>query len=100
MSERLIRFLDEAHRDLKAGRVFYNHLQQGVGTWFNDSVLADIESLYLYAGIHTRHRGHFRLLAKRFPYAVYYDVDAQYITIVAILPLRRDPGWITGQLKR
>lgn len=40
------------------------------------------------------------MLAKRFPYAVYYDLDTKYITIVAVLPLRRDPQWIAKQFQR
>jgi len=32
-----------------------------------DSIFSDIESLHLFAGIHTLHFGYHRLLAKRFP---------------------------------
>lgn len=35
------------------------------------SIFSDIDSLQLYAGIHLKAFGYFRLLSKRFPYAVY-----------------------------
>ncbi len=34
------------------------------------------------------------MLAKRFPYVVYYNVEGEIVRIVAILPLRRDPAWL------
>jgi hypothetical protein len=44
--------LDDAVRDLDQGRRFYDGTQAGIGDCFYDALLADIESLYLYAGIH------------------------------------------------
>jgi hypothetical protein len=38
------------------------------------------------------------MLAKRFPFAVYYLVDDGRIDIYAILDCRRDPKRITGRL--
>lgn len=37
------------------------------------------------------------MLAKRFPYAVFYELSTQHITIVAALPLRRSPNWLSEQ---
>lgn len=99
MSERAIRLLDAARDDLRAGKRFYQRLQPGVGTWFWDSLLADIESLHIHAGVHVRQYGYYRLLAQRFPYAVYYEFDSRHITVVAVLPLRRDPVWVAGQFE-
>ncbi len=44
--------LDEAVADLEDGELFYDHQQSGVGNYFWDSIIADIESLIMYAGIH------------------------------------------------
>lgn len=99
MTEQAIRLLDAARADLRAGRRFYKRLQPGVGAWFWDSLLADIELLHIHAGVHARQYGYYRLLARRFPYAVYYELDWQYITVVAVLPLRRDPAWVTRQFQ-
>ncbi len=99
MSGRSIRLLDRALDDLLAGRDFYESLQPGIGAYFWDSLLSDIESLHIHAGVHERHFGFYRMLAKRFPYAVFYELSAQYVTIVAALPLRRSPGWLFEQFR-
>ena len=58
----------------------------------------DIESLRIYAGIHNKKYGLYRMFAKRFPYAVYYEIEQEVAYIVAILPMKRDPLWIKEQL--
>ena len=63
-----------AEQDLLDGHGFYERQAPGVGTYFLDSLFADIDSLVLYAGIHPKPDGRFhRTLAKRFPYAVHYQ---------------------------
>ena len=42
--------LKEASDDLKYGKTFYNQREFGVGDYFWDSLIADIESLIIYAG--------------------------------------------------
>jgi hypothetical protein len=37
-------------------------------------------------------------LSKRFPFGIYYTVDCDSVTIVAILDLRREPLWIREHL--
>ena len=46
--------LEEAEDDLEEGRDFYNTKELGVGEYFWDSVVSDIESLIIYAGIHKK----------------------------------------------
>lgn len=40
------------------------------------------------------------MLAKRFPYAIYYDVFEAAIIVIAVLDLQRNPAWIRKQLNR
>ncbi|MFM8215543.1 MAG: hypothetical protein ACKN82_12970, partial [Pirellula sp.] len=61
-----IRLLPEAERDLEIGADFYESQRPGLGSYFNDCLTADIESLRIYAGIHETYRGFHRSLAKRF----------------------------------
>ena len=86
--------------DLKAGFRFYERKARGLGNYFLDSLYSDIDSLQLYAGIHSLHFGKFRLLSNRFPYAVYYEVDGDSAFVRAVLDLRRDPSWIARKLKK
>lgn len=50
--------------DLENGRAFYDHLEPGVGDYFFDALLADLEALSFYAGIHPVHFGFHRSLPK------------------------------------
>ena len=65
-------YLEEVESDLQDGRAFYDEQQTGIGDYFVDSIIADAESLWLYAGTHSKHFGFFRLLGKTFPFAIYY----------------------------
>jgi hypothetical protein len=40
------------------------------------------------------------MLAKRFPFAIYYDVSEAAIIVIAVLDLRRNPTWLRKQLNR
>ena len=93
-----IELLDEAEKDLIDGFAFYERQSKGLGEYFLDSVFADIESLRLYAGIHALFFGYHRLLAKRFPFAIYYKIQNGVIRAYAILDCRRDPAWIRSRL--
>jgi len=61
----------EAVEDLEEGRVFYERRQAGIGDYFWDSLLSDMESLSIFAGVHSKQHGLFRMLSKRFPYGIY-----------------------------
>ena len=93
-----IELLDEAEQDLVDGFRFYEGKSAGLGDYFLDSLFADLESLRVYAGIHALHFGYHRLLAKRFPFAVYYRVESEVIRVYAVLDCRRDPAWIRARL--
>ena len=81
------------------GYVFYERQQASVGDYFLDSLYADIDSLVLYAGIHPKLDGRLhRLLADRFPFAIYYDLQDDIATVVAVLDCRQNPDSITERL--
>lgn len=88
----------EAVDDLEEGRLFYEKSGTGVGDYFWDSLLSDIESLVIYAGVHSRNFGFYRMLSKRFPYAIYYEIKDDLALVSAVLPMRRDPAWIRKKL--
>ena len=94
-----VRILRPALEDLAAGREFYDRQREGVGGYFFDSLFAEIDSLVLYAGIHRIQFGHHRLLAKRFPYAIYYRVSGDEAIVHRVLDCRRDPKWIRRALQ-
>jgi hypothetical protein len=59
--------LDEAAEDLATGRTFYDSREQGIRDYFIDSLLSDIDSLQIFAGINSVHFGFHRILSRRFP---------------------------------
>jgi hypothetical protein len=96
-----VRILSSARQDLLAGFRFYEAQQEGLGTYFLDSLFADIDSLRFYGGIHlVVDGGHYRLLAARFPFAIYYRLDQGTVSVYAVLDCRRHPAWNRKRLKR
>jgi len=59
---------------------------------------ADILSLKMYAGIQERSEGFHQLLAKWFPFAIYYPVEDETVDVYAVLDCRRDSKWIVKRL--
>jgi plasmid stabilization system protein ParE len=87
-----LRILPSALEDLDRGRAFYAQHGEEVGDYFLDSLFADIDALVLYAGIHIQIWGFHRMLARRFPYAIYYKVDGDVCTVWRVLDCRRQPS--------
>jgi hypothetical protein len=95
-----IEILDKAEDDLVAGFQFYEKQENGLGSYFLESLYSDIESLKLYAGIHRQaYRDFHRLLSKRFPFAIYYKTAAGVAYVHAVVDCRRSPAWIRNHLR-
>ncbi len=94
-----VRILRTAMVDLSYGRRFYERQGAGLGDYFFDTLLSDIDSLRLHAGIHRRVYGHHRLVSRRFPYAVYYDVINETAFVFHVFDCRRDPRLIQRALR-
>ena len=93
-----IEILDEAEKDIAIGISFYESQKEGLGKYFLDSILSDIESLHIYAGIHIIISDYYRLLSKRFPFSIYYKIIDNVIYVYAILDCRQNPPSITKRL--
>jgi len=98
MNIKHIQILSEAEADLENGRLFYENQEEGIGTYFWDSLISDIESLIIYSGVHSKVYGFHRMTSKRFPYSIYYNVKADTTYVVAVLPERKNPSWIAHKL--
>jgi len=93
-----IRLLESAKEDLRVGWRFYERNAAGLGDYFLDCIQADVRSLTIYAGVHETADGFHRMLSKRFPLAIYYLFETEYVDVYAILDCRRDPQWISRRL--
>jgi len=96
-----IEVLDAAQQDLVSGYAFYESQSHGLGSYFLDSLFSDIDSLRLFAGVHEVHFGRYhRLLAKRFPFAIYYKIETDVVRVSAVLDCRRNPRSIADRMKK
>lgn len=92
--------LKQAAGDLRAGTQFYNKSEPGVGNYFRNCLVDDINSLPSKAGIHPVKHGFYRMLASRFPYAIYYTIKGDAAQVIAVLDMRRNPRWIEEKLEK
>jgi len=95
-----LRVLPSAKQDLRRGYAFYERAEQGIGAYFLDSLSSDLDSLRLFAGIHRRRGELFRFRSRRFPYWIYYRIEADKAYVVAVLDARRDPARIAAREQR
>jgi plasmid stabilization system protein ParE len=94
-----IEILPEAQDDLLDGFRFYERQGRSLGSYFRETILEDIDSLAVRGGIHAKIFGHHRCLGKRFPFAIYYRVEANVVRVRAILDCRRKPSWIRRRVR-
>ncbi len=94
-----IRILASASRDLVEGYRFYERQSTEIGEYFLDTLYSDIDSLVVTAGIHPVHFDqYYRLLSKRFPFAVYYRIENRIALVYAVLDCRQKPTWTRERL--
>jgi hypothetical protein len=95
-----VKILDKAEDDLVHGFQFYETQQPGLGTYFLESLFADMESLQVHGGVHrVVYRNFHRALGKRFPFAIFYTISDDTVFVHAVVDCRRKPAWITKRLK-
>jgi len=95
----IVEIREEACGDLHVGYRFYEEQAAGLGRYFLECIFADIDALRQFAGIHESVDGYQRMLSKRFPYAIFYEVVGNVVRISAVLDCRRDPDWIHKRLR-
>ncbi|PKL45361.1 MAG: hypothetical protein CVV42_18505 [Candidatus Riflebacteria bacterium HGW-Riflebacteria-2] len=93
-----VEILSTAENDLEKGFRFYEAQSAGLGAYFLDSIFSEIDSLAFFAGIHQKCSGYYRLLAKKFPFAIYYNIQDSVIMVFAVLDCRQKPSWIRKKL--
>ncbi len=94
-----LRILPSALKDLTRGRMFYARLDQGLGEYFLNSLFGDIDSLEHHAGSHRKLFGYHRLLARRFPFAIYYKTEGEMCVVWRVLDCRQNPVKTVRALK-
>lgn len=89
-----IEILSEAYKELESARQWYEERSRGLGGKFLDEVdwgmnairdFPDTWPLYIHG---TR-----RVLLHRFPFAIVYLYDGEKVYVIALMHLRRKPGY-------
>ena len=89
-----IRVLRTARRTIADGIRFYERQQTGLGAYFLNSIMSDLRSLNIYAGVHQKYNdSYYRMVCSKFPYSIYYRKEGSNVDIYAVLDDRRDPKW-------
>jgi hypothetical protein len=91
---------EDAFGDLNDGFLFYEAQEVGLCDYFTACLRADVERLKTTAGIHREVQGFHRLLSRVFPHGIFYTLQADRITVWAVIDLRRNPEWVSSRLKR
>jgi hypothetical protein len=95
-----IEILSTAEDDLVDGHSFYERQESGIGNYFLDTLIAEIDSLQLYAGTHRKKWGKYRMLSKRFPFGIFYTMEKDTVSVCAVLDLRRRPSFLRRKVRR
>jgi hypothetical protein len=94
----IVNISSDAEADLVDGFWFYERQSPGLGDYFRSCLIADIDSLTYYGGIHEIAHGYQRALSSRFPFCIYYSLSEEVVVIVAVVDARRNPLWIRRRL--
>ncbi len=82
----------EAEADMAEARAFYEGRSEGLGDAFLASVEQILTSIEAMPDVHAViHRDVRRVLIRRFPFSIYYRVEAGQIIVLAVIHSRRNP---------
>jgi len=91
VKSRFVRVFRGAKEDLRDGFAFYEAQERGLGDYFYDCLMSDIDALAYYGGVHRQYRGFYKALSARFPFAIYYKLSDGTVRVYAVLDNRRNP---------
>lgn len=95
-----IRILRSARRTIDDGYWFYENQESGLGGYFLDSIMSDIKSLKVYAGIHEifAYDHYHRMVCGTFPFSIFYKIEHSEVRVYAVLDNRQNPDTINDRL--
>lgn len=94
----LVTFNELAERELNDATQYYEQEQQGLGVGFLSDVRRTVDAVAEHTEAGTLLlRTVRRRLCRRFPYAVLYEITPTEIRILAVMNLRRRPGYWVGR---
>ena len=96
----LLRFLPELQEDAFTGYVWYEAKATGLGEDFLQMFYTYTGEIsknpFLYPKVHGEIR---RCLLRRFPYALYFRIEGNEITVLGLFHCARDPRTIIAEMR-
>ena len=93
-----VTFNELATRELNDAAQYYEHEQAGLGTSFINEVERCTQDVVAFPQAGTAVRGAIRRrLCQRFPYGLLYKVVGGEVRILAVMNLKRRPGYWVGR---
>jgi plasmid stabilization system protein ParE len=87
-----LRIRSDARRDIISARDWYGRQGSGLGQRFEEELAAALSSIeeqpFLYAAVYRDVR---RAMTRRFPYAIYFIVENDRLSVLRVLHQARDP---------
>jgi len=94
-----LRFLPEVEEDIIGGYVWYEAKSPGLGEDFLRMFYAGASEIqwnpFLYPKVYNEFR---RRLLRRFPYAIYFMIEDEYIIVFGLFHCARNPSTIKMKL--
>jgi plasmid stabilization system protein ParE len=98
-----LRILPEAEEELAQAAVWYERKRIGLGVELVamvDRAFEQILDAPLSCGTWRDDRAYRRKLVTRFPYVIFFRIDADAVEIVAVAHARRRPGYWAERIRR
>jgi plasmid stabilization system protein ParE len=96
-----VSFLPPAEEEMIEAARYYESKSDGLGSEFLAEVERTIESIKAHPSAAAIIRSHIRRrLLNRFPFGLLYAIDDNHILILAVMHLRRRPGYWKARLGR
>ena len=99
--KRTLRVLPDAEAELQSAATWYEEKRRGLGIEFVAVLDRAFQSVLENPGacpVWRPDRSYRRLLLKRFPYVVFFRIDAATVEIVAVAHAKRNPGYWLDRL--
>ena len=93
-----VRITSAAEWDLLRGAEFYERQLRGLGAYFLKVLSSDIDRLEETGGVHPINHGYYRAVSRKFPYAIFYEIEGNDAIVWAVIDTRRDPNFIESRL--
>lgn len=81
----------QAEADLAEARIWYEQQRSGLGNEFLSDIARSMQALAEHPERHPLYyRGFRRILLRRFPYKVFYRLEAERVVVFRVLHVKRD----------